>query len=241
MKYLIWANFKMNKTSKEVKEYLEVFKDRYSCFLNIDLMIAPWMATLEVASDILKWSCVKLGSQNMHYELAWAYTWEVSACMLNDLNCEYVILGHSERRQYFNETDELINKKVKSAIKNSIRPILCIGETLDQKENNLTKEILKIQIINWLKDIKDFSEVDIAYEPVWAIWTWKIPTLKEIEDVHAFIRSVVWDNDSTRIIYGWSVKPENSNEIIKIDNVNWFLVWWASLKADEFLKIAEIN
>jgi triosephosphate isomerase len=175
----------------------------------------------------------------MHFEQSGAYTWEVSSLMLKELNCEYVILWHSERREYFHETNEIINKKVISALKNSIRPILCIWENLEQKEKWITKEILKIQIIEWLNNVEDFSKIDIAYEPIWAIWTWKIPTSEDIEEIHTFIRAVI-GNDESRIIYWWSVKPENSKQIIKLNNVNWFLVWWASLQPSDFLKIAEI-
>jgi len=239
MKYLIWANFKMNKTPSELKKYLEVFKEKYSCYLNIDLMIAPDISELSLASDMLEKSCINLWSQNMYYKDSWAYTWEISPTMLNELKCSYVILGHSERRTYFNENDELINKKILSAVSNKIRPILCIWENLEQKERLLTKEVLKMQIINWLWWVENFEDIDIAYEPVWSIWTWKIANTEYIEEIHNFIREIIWNNKS-RIIYGWSVKPENSKKIIWLNNVNWFLVWTASLDPFDFLKIAEI-
>lgn len=239
MKYLIWANFKMNKTPSELKKYLEVFKEKYSCFLNIDLMIAPDISGLALASDMLGGWCIKLGAQNMYYKESWAYTWEVSPAMLKELKCEYIILWHSERRTYFHETDELINKKIASALTNKIRPILCVWESLEQKERWLTREVLKIQIINGLWWISDFSKVDIAYEPVWAIWSWKTATSEDIENIHDFIRDIIWNSDS-RIIYWGSVKPENSKEIISLSNVNWFLVWTASLDLFDFLKITEL-
>lgn len=240
MKYLIWANFKMNKSTKELREYLEVFKAQYACFLQIDLMIAPVTSGLWIASELLEWSCINLGSQNMYFEESWAYTWEVSPSMLKELNCSYVILWHSERRQYFHETNELINKKVKAAISYWIRPILCIWESLEQKNKWLTKEVLKIQLIEWLWWIEDYSWVDIAYEPVWAIGTWETATPEYIEEIHDYIRELIW-NDESRIIYGWSVKPDNSKQLISINNVNWFLVWSASLDPESFLKIAELE
>ena len=239
MKYLIWANFKMNKTSSQIEEYLKVFKEKYSCFLNIDLMIAPSMPGLWIAWNLLKDSCVKLGSQNMHFEECWAYTWEVSAKMIKELWCEYVILWHSERREYFCETNEIINKKIISALNYWIRPILCIWENLKQKEKWITKEVLKIQIVEWLNNIDDFWKIDIAYEPIWSIWTWKIPTKDNIEEIHNFIRDII-KNKNSRIIYWGSVNPENSKEIIKLNNIDWFLVWGASLKPSDFLKIAQI-
>lgn len=238
MKYLIGANFKMNKATSELKDYLNIFKEKYSCFLNIDLMIAPVSVWLWVASEILENSCINLWAQNMYFEKSWAYTWEISPNMLDDLNCKYVILGHSERREYFNETDKLINKKVISALEHNIRPILCIGENLEQKDKQLTKEILKIQLIEGLWGIEDKAKVDIAYEPVWAIWTGKVATSEYISDIHSFIREIIW-NDESRIIYGWSVKAENSEELIKIDNVDWFLIWSASLEPDGLLGIVE--
>lgn len=237
MKLLIGGNFKMNKNTIELKEYLNVFKDTYACFVNIDLMVAPVTAWLGIASEILKDSCVHLWAQNMYYEVSWAYTWETSPMMLEDLWCSYVILGHSERRQFFGETNEGVNKKVKKAIEHNIRPILCIWENLRQKELGLTKEVLKIQLIEWLEWV-DSSNVDIAYEPVWAIWTGKSATPDDVEEIHNFLRKLLW-NDESRIIYGWSVNDTNANELIKKNNVNWFLIGSASLDPNKFLKIIE--
>ncbi|MDD3646267.1 MAG: triose-phosphate isomerase [Candidatus Gracilibacteria bacterium] len=240
MKYLIGANFKMNKSTKELKEYLEVFKSKYACFLHIDLMIAPVTSGLGIASELLEGSCINLGSQNMYFEESGAYTGEISPSMLNELNCTYVIIGHSERRQYFNETNEFINKKVKAAISHRIRPILCIGESLEQKNKGLTKEVLKIQLIEGLWGVEDVSKVDIAYEPVWAIGTGETATPEYIEEIHDYIRELV-GNDESRIIYGGSVKPDNSKQLISIKNVNGFLVGSASLDPESFLKIAEVE
>lgn len=238
MKYLIWANFKMNKTSKELNEYLDVFIQKYSCFVNVDVALAPVTSSLSWVSEIIWKSCLNLCAQNMHFDHFWAYTWEVSPDMLVDLWCKYVIVWHSERRQMFGETNEIVNKKVLSAIENNIRPILCIWETLEEKELGISKEVLKIQILKWLQNVVDYSKVDIAYEPVWAIWTGKTATREYIEEIHTFIRWIIWDVES-RIIYWWSVKSDNSKELIKIPNVNWFLVGSASLDPENFLKIVE--
>lgn len=235
MNILIWANFKMNKTTKELKEYLNLFKETYSCFVNIDLMIAPVTAWLGIASEILEGSCVNLWAQNMFFEESWAYTWEISPMMLEDLKCSYVILWHSERRQFFEETNESVNKKVKKAIEHNIRPIICIWENLKQKELWLTKEVLKIQLLEWLEWV-DISKVDIAYEPVWAIWTGMSATPEDVEEIHNFLRNLI-NNKQSRIIYGWSVNDTNANELIKRNNVNWFLIGSASLDPVKFLKI----
>jgi triosephosphate isomerase len=237
MNYLIWANFKMNKNTAELKEYLSLFKDTYACFVNVDLMIAPVTAWLGIASEILRESCVNLGAQNMYFEESGAYTGETSPAMLEDLGCQYVILGHSERRQYFGETDENVNKKVKKALEHHIRPIVCIGENLREKELWLTKEVLKIQLVKALEWIES-SEVDIAYEPVWAIGTGKSATPSDVEEIHTFLREIL-ANESSRIIYGGSVNDTNANELIKRKNVNGFLIGSASLDPNKFLKIIE--
>ena len=156
MKYLIWANFKMNKTSKELNEYLDVFIQKYSCFVNVDVALAPVTSSLSWVSEIIWKSCLNLCAQNMHFDHFWAYTWEVSPDMLVDLWCKYVIVWHSERRQMFGETNEIVNKKVISAIENNIRPILCIWETLEEKELWISKEVLKIQILKWLQNVVDY-------------------------------------------------------------------------------------
>ena len=228
----------MNKTTGELKRYLQVFKEKYACFVNVDVMIAPVSVWLWIASEQLEWACIDLWAQNMYFEESWAYTGEVSPNMLEDINCKYVILGHSERRQYFWEDNEMVNKKVLSALRHNIRPILCIGETLEQKNKWIAKEVLKIQLLEWLYWVDDYSQVDIAYEPVWAIWTGETATPEYVEEIHNFIREIIWENDS-RIIYGWSVKPNNAKELFAIKNVNWFLIGSAVLDTEGLLGIVE--
>lgn len=237
MKLLIGANFKMNKTISELREYLSDLKNTYNWTEKLDLMIAPNIALLSDAWKLLNWSKINLWAQNMFYEESWAYTWETSAIILKNLWCNYLIVWHSERRQYFGETNEQINKKIKKAIEYNIRPILCIWENLKQKELWITLEILKIQLTECLEWI-DINNVDIAYEPVWAIWTWQSANAEYVEQIHNFLRELIWDNQS-RIIYWWSVNEVNASSFIKIENVNWFLIGNASLDLNKFLKIIE--
>lgn len=237
MKKLIWANFKMNKTTWELKKYLSNFKDEYACFIWVDVFIAPVSVWLSKAREILEWSCINLWAQNVYYEETWAYTWEISPIMLEDINCKYVIIWHSERRQHFWETNEIINKKIKTSLKHSIRPVLCIWENLKQKELWLTKEILKIQILEWLEWI-NIEDIDIAYEPIWAIWTWLSAWNDYIEEIHSYLKTIV-NNNKTRIIYGWSVNTKNAKEIWNIPNVDWFLIWSASLESKNLLQIIQ--
>ncbi len=239
MKFLIWANLKMNKSSFEIEEYLNELIKYYHTTKEKELLITPVSVELCIAKDIIWDSEISLWAQNMHYEEHGAYTWEISPTMLADFNCKYVILGHSERREYFWENNNIINKKVLSAISHNIRPILCIWENSEQKKMWLTQEVLKIQIIEWLWWVDDFSQVDIAYEPIWAIWTGETANSEYVKEVHNFIKTIVWDNWKTRIMYGGSVNPKNASELSQIENVNWFLIWWACLDAGSLMKIVE--
>ena len=239
MKFLIWANLKMNKNISEIKEYLKILIKNYKNSENIDLVIMPTFTNLYISFEQLKWKSINLWAQNMYHEKSWSYTWEVSPTMLQDFNCKYVILWHSERRKYLWETDNLINKKVISAINHNIRPILCIGENINQKKKWLTKEILKKQLTECLLNINNYSKIEIAYEPIWAIWTNEAATPKYIENIHDFIREFLWEKSKTRIIYWWSVNNENALIISKIKNVNWFLIWKQALEANKLIKIIE--
>lgn len=228
----------MNKSMKELSEYIQIFTDQYSCFTNTDVFIAPVTAGLGIASELIKDSCVDLGAQNMHFEDSWAYTGEVSPKMLEELGCTYVLIWHSERRAYFHETNDTINKKIKAAIANGIRPVLCVGEDLKTKNLWLTKEAIKIQLIEWLEGIENLEMIDIAYEPVWAIGTGQSATPEYAADVHDFIRTF-FQNDKTRIIYGGSVNETNAREYMSKPNINGLLVGWASLDPQRFMKIIE--
>jgi triosephosphate isomerase len=244
--YLIAANWKMNKTIGETKEYLDKFLPEAERFKDkVEIMIAPPYTSLCVASDYLKDSFVKLGSQNMFYEKRGAYTGEISPLMLKELGVDYVIIGHSERRYILGERDEIINKKLISAIENDIRPILCVGETLEEREQGLTYKVLEKQIRNGLAGIEnEVSMIDIAYEPVWAIGTGVSATPEDANNSHKFIRELINDlshgrADNTRILYGGSVKPENAEALINEEFVDGFLIGTASLQPESFLSVLE--
>ena len=248
MKALIAANWKMNKDIKEAVSFVKDFKKLVKNAKNIDIAICPPFTLLFELNELLKNSGIKLGAQNMHFEEKGAYTGEISPLMLKDAGCEYVILGHSERRQHFNETDDLINKKVKAALKNKLKPILCIGETLQQRNNNKTTEIIENQLMNCLNGINEneIKNIVIAYEPVWAIGTGKNAAPEQAEEVHKFIRSLLSKkynkkiSDNVRVIYGGSVKPENIKDLMKMRNINGALVGGASLDPKSFAEICNV-
>ncbi|ACO04617.1 MAG TPA: triose-phosphate isomerase [Persephonella sp.] len=249
MRYLVAANWKMNKTVGETLEYLDRFLPSVKDLLSVDIMIAPPFTALSSASirlDAAKKEGeynVKLGAQNMYYVEKGAFTGEISPVMLNELDVEYVILGHSERRHIFGEKDDLINKKVITAVETGIRPILCVGETLEEREQGKTLSVVERQIRNGLAGVeKDMAFIDIAYEPVWAIGTGVNATPEQAQEVHRFIRSLINEiskgNDSnTRILYGGSVNEKNARDLIKEPNVDGFLVGTASLDPERFYKI----
>ena len=189
---------------------------------------------------------IHVGAQNVFYEDKGAYTGEVSATMLKSINTEYVIIGHSERRRYFNETDEIVNKKAKKALENGLKPIICVGETLDEKEQGQAIEVITNQVAKALKDltIKDLSNTIIAYEPIWAIGTGKTATKEDAESSIKSIREKIksiFNTDDVSILYGGSVKPENAKELFSMPNIDGALVGGASLKADSFAGIVNYN
>ncbi|MCX7738342.1 MAG: triose-phosphate isomerase [Hydrogenothermaceae bacterium] len=244
MSYLVAANWKMNKTNAQTVEYLQIFKKLYREPLpNVEVMVAPPFTSLSTASIQLRDSLIKLGAQNMHFEEKGAFTGEISPYMLKELNVEYVILGHSERRHIFGEKDEVINKKVLSAIKHGIRPILCVGETLEERELGKTLNVIERQVRSGIAGLdKDVFLVDIAYEPVWAIGTGINATPDQAQEVHQFIRellkSISKESDNgCRILYGGSVNENNAKELIKEKDVEGFLVGTASIDPERFYKI----
>lgn len=189
---------------------------------------------------------IHVGAQNVFYEDKGAYTGEVSATMLKSINTEYVIIGHSERRRYFNETDEIVNKKARKALENGLKPIICVGETLEEKEQGKAIEVITNQVAKALKDltIKDLSNTIIAYEPIWAIGTGKTATKEDAENSIKSIREKIksiFNTDDVSILYGGSVKPENAKELFSMPNIDGALVGGASLKADSFAGIVNYN
>lgn len=205
-------------------------------------MICAPFTLLKDLKEATKGTNIKIGAQNMHFEESGAFTGEVAPANLVELGIDYVIIGHSERREYYNETDETCNKKVLKAIEVGINPILCCGETLEERESNSTMDKVKGQIVKGLKDVKaeDLEKVVIAYEPIWAIGTGKTATAEQANEVIAYIRNVVRDlyadlADKVRIQYGGSVKPANVAEIMGQTDIDGALVGGASLKADDYL------
>ncbi len=243
---LIAGNWKMNNTIEEsldLANNLVEFSKEFD--KNREILICAPFTALYALKKVLNGSKIKLGAQNMHFEESGAYTGEISAIMLKDIGVDYVLIGHSERRQYFSESDEFLNKKIKTALKFNLKPILCVGETLEQREANAEKETVRSQIINGLHDIniECLKNIVIAYEPVWAIGTGKTATSKQANEIISYIRSVIKElyNDSVSeniiIQYGGSVKGSNASEIMAESDIDGALVGGASLKADEFIKI----
>ena len=211
----------------------------------VDVIVCPPFTSLESASKLLKDSSIKLGAQNMYFEESGAFTGEISALMLKSVGCEFVILGHSERRTIFKETDELINKKIKKALQSGLYPIFCIGETLKERKEGITENVIRTQIVGGLNNITidDLKKIIIAYEPVWAIGTGRNATPQQAQEVHSFIRNLIselFSKDAAQeliIQYGGSVKPENAKDLLSQPDVDGALVGGACLKADSFISI----
>lgn len=241
MKFFM-ANWKMHKTVQEALEFLKDFIPSVQGISDREIGIAPAFVCIESMSKALRDTDIKVGAQNVFYENKGAYTGEVSPVMLKDLNVDYVIIGHSERRKYFHETDEIINLKIKATMSENLNVIFCIGETLEERESEKTFDVLKKQIEKGLENIEKYNSLVLAYEPVWAIGTGKVASEFQIEEAHAFIRNRLKDiysdkADRIRILYGGSVSPENIHPIMNIANVDGVLVGGASLDPEKFLKI----
>ncbi len=241
----IAANWKMNKTVPEAMDFIYSFLSTVEKVKDADIVIAPPFTALFGIAERLAGTNVKLSAQNVFYEEKGAFTGEVSPLMLVDVGCEYVIIGHSERRQYFGETDDMVNRKMKAAQKNGLNVIFCIGETLKERDAARTYEVLRTQTVNGLRDA-DVKKLVVAYEPVWAIGTGKTATPEQAQDAHKFIRNAVReiyprDADSLRILYGGSVTPENVDSLMACPDVDGALVGGASLKPDSFEKIVKFR
>lgn len=243
-KPIIAGNWKMNKTIREASEIIsEIKKETLSPDVETVLCV-PYLS-IESAKKSVEGTDIKIGAQNMHWAENGAYTGEISPLMLKELQVDYVIIGHSERRQFFNETDETVNKKVLSAIDHKILPIVCVGETLEQREAGIHKELVKNQVTAALKNIeKNLAErVVLAYEPIWAIGTGKTASSLQAEEMCGLIRETlkeIYDEDtaeSIRIQYGGSVKPDNVSELMSMENIDGALVGGASLKSSDFVKL----
>lgn len=241
-KPIIAGNWKMNKTCKEAVELVSGLKPLVNN-PNAEVVLCVPTIDLYPVSKELEGSQIKLGAQHMHFADFGAYTGETSAPMLTELGVEYVILGHSERRTYFNETNHMVNKRILTALRHNIKPILCIGETLYEKKQEQTGTVLTTCLRECLENVDDLSNVIVAYEPYWAIGTGKTPTLDQIAIVMSFIRDTIGqlygakNIDAVHLLYGGSVTPVNAKDIFSILDVDGGLIGGASLKEDLFSEI----
>lgn len=235
-KKIIAGNWKMNKTVDEAVALVEQLK-QVANSSEVDVVVCPPYVCIPAVVEAVKGSNIEVGAQNMHFEESGAFTGEVAPSMLTSLGVKYVIIGHSERRQYFAETDETVNKKVIKAIEHNLVPILCVGETLEQREQGITVDLVRLQTKIALKDVKeeDAKKVVIAYEPIWAIGTGRTATSEQAEEVCCAIRKVIAEiynqevADAVRIQYGGSVNGGNANELFNMGNIDGGLVGGASL------------
>jgi len=246
-KPVIAANWKMHKNRDEALEYVESFLPLVRDIATVEIILAPPYTALESLSEALHGTNIRLCAQNVFFEEEGAFTGEISAAMLNNLNCTHVIVGHSERRQYFGETDETVNNRLIVALKHGLNPIFCIGETLAQREAGKTQEVVETQVRNGLKgfEASDIGQLIIAYEPVWAIGTGKTATTEQAQTVHAMIRALLGElysekiSDIIRIQYGGSVKPSNAGELLASPDIDGALVGGAGLKPESFAEIVQ--
>ncbi len=246
-KLIIAGNWKMNKTSVEAIELATALNREIGDVSEVDMVVCPVFTALSDVHEVLLDSNIKLGAQNMHWEVSGAFTGEISGSMLKSIGVDYVIIGHSERRQYFGETNESVNKKIKSALKAGLLPILCVGENLKEREENRTFAVVQNHLDGGLVGLtaEDMQKLVIAYEPVWAIGTGKTATPAQAQEVHAFIRQRLVQLFSeeiaagVRIQYGGSVTPENITELAAQEDIDGALVGGASLKPESFVKIVK--
>jgi len=241
---MIAGNWKMNTTLSEATELVKAMRAGLDQIDNVDKVICPPFISLAVVGELIKGSSIKLGAQNVYFEEKGAYTGEISPLMLAD-QCEFVIIGHSERRQYFNETGEIVNKKIVAALKAGLKPILCIGEKLEENEAGRTEEMVTEQLRSSLAKIAYLNGLVIAYEPIWAIGTGRAATGKQANETIGLIRrniAKLYNKEiaqNMRILYGGSVTAANTAEFINQPEIDGALVGGASLKATEFLSIVK--
>ena len=242
---IIAGNWKMNMLPNEAISFIEEIEPMVKDTKNEVIICVPF-TDFFYANNMAQGTNIQVGVQNMHYEDKGAYTGEISAPMLKSVNCKYVIIGHSERRQYFNETDETVNKKVKKALEYGLTPIVCVGETLEEKEAGKTIEIITSQIEKGLVDLKasDLDKIVIAYEPIWAIGTGKTATSEDAQNAIKAIREKIkslFNTDDISILYGGSVKGSNAKELFAMKDIDGGLVGGASLEAKSFSEIVNFD
>ncbi len=248
-KPLIAGNWKLNGRQAEAVALAKAVADGCKSVADREVMVAPVFTVLDAVRQTLAGSEVALGAQDLYWEPSGAFTGEVSAPMLRDVGCTHVIIGHSERRQHFAETDYTVAKKVAAAVKGDLVPVVCVGETLVEREAGTTFEVIRHQIAGGLLELPEehFSRLVVAYEPVWAIGTGRTATPEQAEEVHARIRALLEEAlnptaaATVRILYGGSVKPDNVDALMACPNVDGALVGGASLKPDDFLRIVHFK
>jgi len=246
-KKIIAGNWKMNKTVSEAESLSEAIKRELDSEAKVDVVLCPPFIAINAVSKAVSGTQIAVGAQNMHYEASGAYTGEISAEMLREQYCRYVILGHSERRQYFGETNESVNKKTFAALAAGLKPIVCVGESLEEREADKVEEVITTQINGSLAGLSeaDFKNVVVAYEPVWAIGTGKTASPEQAQDVHAMIRGLLVKlssqatADTVRIQYGGSMKPSNAAELLSKPDIDGGLIGGAALDATSFIGIVK--
>ncbi len=245
-KAIIAGNWKMNKTPSEGVKLVEELKPLVA-EADCEVVVCVPATNIWAVGQAIKGSNIKLGAENVHWAESGAFTGEISADMLLELGVEYVIIGHSERRQYFGETDETVNKRTLTALAKGLTPIVCVGETLEEREGNKTEEVLKVQLTEGLKGIEDLTKIVIAYEPVWAIGTGKTATSEQANETIGFIRKTLGElfcekcAAKVQIQYGGSMKPSNAKELMAMEEIDGGLIGGAALKAADFAGIVNYN
>ncbi len=245
----IAGNWKLNKTISESVEFVNAVKASVAGATGVDIGIGAQFAALKSLADACKGTNIKIGAQDCYWEESGAFTGEVAPAMLIDAGCSFVIIGHSERRQFFGETNETVNRKIKAALAAGLEVIMCCGEMLEERERGVTNKVVKDHIVNGLAGltVEQMKKVTVAYEPVWAIGTGKTATPAQAQEVHAFIRGLLKEifgeatAQSVRIQYGGSVKPDNVKELMAQPDVDGGLVGGASLKPDSFEKLVNFG
>ncbi|MFH0926292.1 MAG: triose-phosphate isomerase [bacterium] len=246
---IIAGNWKMNKTIFEAEVLVKGLIPLVRESKTVDVVVVPPYIALKTISNLIKDTNVELGAQNIFWEEKGAYTGEISPVMVKDAGCQYAIIGHSERRQYFGETDQTVNKKIKAALSNDLTPIACVGESLEQREEGETFKVIDIQVRNGLASLTNdqMEKIVIAYEPIWAIGTGKNATPGQANEVHFYIRGLLkkfFSDDvalKVRIQYGGSVKPDTIDELMAQPDIDGALVGGASLQADSFARIVNFQ
>jgi len=246
-KPIIGGNWKMNKTSMEAENLVRKLILELNSYEDVETVVFPPFPYLQKVKTLLQGTGIAVGAQNMFWEEKGAYTGEVSPLMLVDVGCRYVILGHSERREYFGETDEKVNRKIKAALRFGLRPLVCIGEKLEERKKGLAEKVVESQLRGSLSGLNpsQISQIVIAYEPVWAIGTGETATPQQAQKMHKFIREILERicgekiAQSVRIQYGGSVRPDNIRELMDQPDIDGALVGGASLDAISFVKIVK--